>query len=172
MRAVYGHRHATRGDDIVKDRTPFLLVALGLAAVLLANAAPLSATLGESADSVAADREALGAGPISTTVRNGYTVQEIRTDAVVLREYVSSTGVVFAIAWNGLIHPDLKRLLGSYLKEYETTLRQTPREAGRRQLRVMSNRVVVEKWGHMRALQGRAYVPNLIPPGVSVDEIE
>jgi hypothetical protein len=157
---------------IVKRRIPAPLLILGLAAALLANPAPLSAALGESADSVAADREALGDGAVSTTVRNGYTVQEIRTDAVVLREYISSTGVVFAIAWNGLIHPDLKHLLGSYLNEYETALRQTQREAGRRQLRVMSNRVVVEKWGHMRALQGRAYVPNLIPPGVSVDEIE
>jgi len=157
---------------IVKNRIPFLLVLLGLAAALLTNPAPLLAMLGESADSVAVDQEALRAGAISTMDRNGYTVQEIRTDAFVLREYISSTGVVFAIAWNGLIHPDLKHLLGSYFKEYESALRQTKRKPGRRQLRVMSNRVVVEKWGHMRALQGRAYVPTLIPPGVSVDEIE
>jgi len=156
----------------VKKRIPFLLVALVLAATLLTNPAPLLATLGESADSVAADREALGASGVSTTVRNGYAVQEIRTDAVVLREYVSLTGVVFAIAWRGVIHPDLKHFLGIYLKEYESALRQTKRKPGRRQLRVISSGVVVEKWGHMRALQGRAYVPALIPPGVSVDEIE
>ena len=33
------------------------------------------------------------------------------------------------------------------------------------------DRVVVEKWGHMRNLQGRAYAPALLPPGVSSDEI-
>jgi hypothetical protein len=157
---------------IVKRRIPAPLLLLGLVAALLANPAPLWAALGESADSVAADQEALGAGAVSTTVRDGYTVQEMRTDAIVLREYITSTGVVFAVAWNGLIHPDLKRLLGSYFKEYESSLRGTPREAGRRQRRIASRSVVVEMWGHMRALQGRAYVPTLIPPDVSVDEIE
>jgi hypothetical protein len=34
-----------------------------------------------------------------------------------------------------------------------------------------ANNVVVEKWGHMRNLQGRAYAPALMPQGVSVDEI-
>jgi len=37
---------------------------------------------------------------------------------------------------------------------------------------VRTDRVVVEKWGNMRNLQGRAYAPALIPPGVSIDEIK
>ena len=123
-------------------------------------------------DSVVSDETALVAKKVSKTVRNGYTVQELRSDSVTVREYIAPTGVVFAIAWNGLIHPDLTPLLGSYADEYETAMRHASREPGRRHRQVETNRVVVEKWGHMRNLQGRAYVPALIPSGMSVDEIK
>jgi hypothetical protein len=149
-----------------------LLLGLGLSVVVFATAHRVQATLGESADSIESDREALSAVRSATTVRNGYTVQEVGSDSTIVREYVSPSGVVFAIAWNGLVHPDLTKLLGSYAGEYHEALQQTPREPGRRHLLVKTNRVVVEKWGHMRNLQGRAYVPALIPPGVSVDEIK
>ena len=105
-------------------------------------------------------------------VRTGYNVHEVISASVTLREYLSPSGVVFGIAWNGLIHPDLTPLLGSYAGEYGEALRQTPRKPGRRRLQVKTNQVVVEKWGHMRNLKGRAYAPALIPPGVSVDEIK
>ena len=139
---------------------------------IFATAHRVQATLGESANSVKLDREVLSAVPSAIMVRNGYTVQEIDSDSTIVREYVSPSGIVFAIAWNGLVHPDLTQLLGSYAGEYERALKQAPREWDRRRLVVKTNRVVVEKWGHMRNLQGRAYVPALIPPGVSVDEIK
>lgn len=130
------------------------------------------ATLGESVDSVESDREALTAVRGASTARSGYTIHEIKTDSAVVREYVSPAGIVFAIAWNGLVHPDLTELLGAYAGEYEEALRQAPRKRGRRQLQVKANRVVVEKWGHIRDLKGRAYAPDLIPPGVSLDAIQ
>ena len=43
---------------------------------------------------------------------------------------------------------------------------------GHRRLYIRTDRVVVEKWGQMRALQGRAYLPAMIPPGVSLEEIK
>lgn len=149
-----------------------LFLGLGLSAAVFADAQRVQATLGEFADSVESDRNALSAVRRAATVRTGYAIEEVRSDSIVVREYVSSSGVVFGIAWNGLIHPDLMPLLGSYAGEYQEALRQTPRNPGRRRLQVKTNRVVVEKWGHMRNLQGRAYVPALIPPGVSVDEIK
>lgn len=85
----------------------------------------------------------------------GYTVHEIESDASSVREYMAPSGVVFGIAWNGLIHPDLTPLLGSYAVEYRAALKQTPRKPGRRRHQVKSERVIVEKWGHMRNLQGR-----------------
>jgi hypothetical protein len=149
-----------------------LLIGLSLAALFLTAAGPAQAALGETIDSIASDETALAAKRASQTDRNGYTVQELRSDAVTLREYVAPTGIIFAIAWNGLIHPDLTPLLGSYAGEYRTALRHSPREPGRRNHKVETNQIVVEKWGHMRNLEGRAYVPSLIPAGVSIDEIK
>ncbi len=130
------------------------------------------ATLGEPAESVLSDRKALSAASGATTVRSGYTIQEVKSDSVTVREYISPSGIVFGIAWNGLIHPDLAPLLGSYAGEYEEALKQTPRKRGRRFSEVKAARIVVEKWGHMRNLQGRAYAPALMPPGVTIDEIK
>jgi hypothetical protein len=135
------------------------------------TARPAGAALGESGYTVETDRSALSAVRDSTMARNGYSVHEFDSGATVVREYVSSSGVVFAVAWNGLTHPDLDQLLGSYAGEYHRVLQQTPRKHGRRSIQLKTDSVVVEKWGHMRNLQGRAYDPALIPAGVSVDEI-
>jgi hypothetical protein len=156
----------------MKKRIYSLFVALMLWVAIFATAHPVQAALGESDDSVESDRKALSAMRGAITVYNGYAIHQVDSDSTIVREYVSATGIVFAVAWNGLVHPDLTQLLGSYADEYERGLEQTPREPGRRRLRVKTNEVVVEKWGHMRNLQGRAYVPALIPPGVSVDEIK
>lgn len=148
----------------------FLCLCLMTAAFAVTGQA--HATLGESADSVKSDRKAISARQGSTTVRTGYTVQEVYSASTAVREYVAPSGIVFAIAWNGLTHPDLTPLLGSYAGEYREALQRTPRKPGRKGLQVKAARVIVEKWGHMRNLQGRAYVPALIPSGVSVDEIK
>ena len=149
-----------------------LCLGLGLSMAIFAAVQRAEAVLGESADSVDSDRKVLSAVRGATTVRDGYTVHEVSSGATTVREYVSSSGTVFAVAWNGLAHPDLTLLLGSYAGEYENALQQTPRKRGQRTLRVQASRVVVEKWGHIRNLQGRAYAPDLIPSGVSIDAIK
>ena len=162
-----------RDDSIIK-RKPFAIsLCLGLFVAALAIAQQAGATLGESVDSVASDQNAFSAVKRATTTRTSYTVHEFSIDGTYVREYVSPSGIVFGIAWNGLTYPDLTPLLGSYMAEYETALRQIPHKPGlTRHLAVKTDRVVVEKWGHMRNLQGRAYAPALIPPGVSLDEIK
>ena len=156
----------------MKRKLYILFLGLVFSAVFFATAQRVQAALGESADSVSSDEKVLSAIQRSTTVRNGYTVHEIDSVSTVVREYVSTSGVIFGISWKGLVHPDLTQLLGSYAGQYLEALLQTQRIKGSRSLRVKTNGVVVEKWGHMRNLQGRAYVPSLIPPGVSVDEIK
>ncbi len=127
--------------------------------------------LGEPASSVTSDSKALAAVHRATTSHSGYTVQEMVSATTTVREYVSPDGIVFAVAWNGISNPDLSQLLGSYAADYHQALQQTRRIAGQRHLQVKADRVVVEKWGHMRNLQGRAYAPALLPKGVNVDEI-
>ena len=153
------------------------LFILTVSIILVAAAAhitarPASATLGESAASFSSDEKALSAKRGARKVHGAYTVQEIVSGSATIREYISPADIVFAVAWNGLANPDLTQLLGTYAGEYHQTLKTTPRKPGRRFDRVETNRLVVEKWGHMRNIQGRAFVPSLIPPGVSVDDIK
>jgi len=155
----------------MKLPTSIIFLCLGLLGMSLSGARQAHATLGEGADSIARDRKALSAAKRATISRAGYTVQEIASEATAVREFITPSGVVFAVAWNGLVHPDLGTLLGSYADEYRSAKRQLPRQHGKRRSRVRSDRMVVETWGHMGNLQGRAYLPALVPEGVKTDEI-
>jgi len=156
----------------MKSEKALFFLVLGIFALICSGVRPVAATLGGSVDSIETDRKILAAARGGVTAAGGYSVHEILQDGTAVREYVSPSGVVFGIAWNGLTHPDLTQLLGSYLPQYEEALQRTPRQPGRRSLLVKASDVVVEKWGHMRSLQGRAYSPGLIPPGVSVEDIK
>jgi hypothetical protein len=139
----------------MKRKLYALFLCLGLSAAALVINPQAQAALGESADSVASDRRALSAAQRGTQARNRYTIQEIASDSTVVREYVSPSGIVFGIAWNGLTYPNLTPLLGSYASEYQTALKQVQRKPGfRRRQFVRTDRVVVEKWGQI----GRAHV--------------
>jgi hypothetical protein len=130
------------------------------------------AVLGGSAASIEADKKAFSAEKSSVTSPDGYSVHEMNSPGNMVREYISPSGIVFGIAWRGLVNPDLTQLLGSYASEYGTALKQTSRVKGARRLRVRTANIVVERWGHMRRFQGRAYAPALVPQGVSIDEIK
>lgn len=129
------------------------------------------AALGERATPVSAARKA-AASKESTAASSGYTVQEIKTGATNVREYITPSGIVFAVAWSGVSHPDLTPILGSYTSGYRQALGQAKKQRGQRRYKVSSDKVVVEKWGHMRNLQGKAYVPSLVPNGVNIYEIK
>jgi hypothetical protein len=155
----------------MKLTIPTILVGTAIVTLSATHAGPAFATLGEGADSVAKDRKALSASKRATTTRANYTVQEVVSDAVTVREYLSPDGVVFAVAWNGLTPPDLTTLLGSYTREYQDAKQKTAHQHGHRRSQVKSANIVVETWGHMRNLQGRAYVPALVPGGVNLEDI-
>ncbi len=156
----------------MKRRIYACFICLGLGVAIFLTVRLAMATLGESANSVMSDRKAFSAVQRASITRKGYTIQEFESEANFVREYISPSGVVFAVAWNGLSHPDLTSLLGSYVGEYQQALRQTPLERGKRHFQIKANSVIVEKWGHMRSVHGRAYIPALIPSGVSIDEIK
>ena len=159
------------GPNVMKIKPYALFLSLGLWAAIFLAAQQVQAILGESAASIESDRNVLSAVERAKAVHDAFTVQEIQSGSTTVREYISPSGVVFGVAWNGLMRPDLTQLLGSYANEYREALRRIPHNRGRSRLQVETSRVVVQQWGHMRNLQGRAYVPSLIPLGVSVDEI-
>lgn len=143
----------------------------GLALVAALAAPPARAALGEPEASVSRDREALAAVARGSTNRGPYSVHELERGGTTIREFVSPQGIVFAITWSGLANPELGALLGSYAAEVEQAASRTPAVKGRRSQRVVAPHVVVDRWGHMRDRHGRAWVPDLVPQGVTLDEI-
>jgi len=99
-----------------------------------------------------------------------YSVHEIQTPSgLTLREYVSLSGTVFAVGWRGPVMPDLKQTLGSYFDRY--TAGAAGKHAGHRHVDVRESDLVVQSNGRMRSFSGRAYLPRLLPQGVTVEEI-
>jgi hypothetical protein len=148
-------------------RDPRILIC----ALALAAAPPARAALGEGVASIEADRQSLAAVRRAPVAAAAYTVHEVVSPANAVREYLSPAGVVFAVAWNGISAPDLGPLLGAYAPTWRAEAARAVRVPGRRFHEIRSDRLVVERWGNMRNMQGRAYDPALLPAGVSLDEI-
>ena len=89
--------------NITKLRGLFLCFTLSVSIPMIAQ--KTLAALGEPAESIAKDSKALSAARRAATTHTRYTVQEIVSGDNIVREYVSPSGIVFAIAWNGLTHP-------------------------------------------------------------------
>lgn len=150
-------------------------VALWAAIVTTAifiSALPAFAGLGEDVSSVQADQLHMQ-GTLRTTQSAAYTVHEIQAaTGTVVREFVSSSGKVFGVAWQGPWLPDMRQLLASYFDQYQKGAQaQVAARPGRRPLMIEQPGLVVESGGHMRAFAGRAYVPDMLPQGVSAEVI-
>lgn len=148
-----------------------VLLFVGLSTVVLFPTHAQS-RLGGPVESIETDRKSFSAVQRGVTSGEKYTVHVIESGAAVIREYASSDGIVFAIAWDGTRTPDLATLLGSYAGQYNQARADTVRTPGVKHLSVKGDNVVVERWGQVGNIQGRAYAPALIPTGVSVDEIK
>jgi hypothetical protein len=169
---------------------PSVGAILALSAVIAFQTPGIAlATLGRPAQSIAADQQAFGGQvrtlgqPQSSTgeqalhdgtpvpSNTAYTVEQISIPTgVTVNEYLSPDGTVFAVSWRGPRPPDLPQLLGSYFAEFQTAAASP--QAQRGHLLIQTENLIVETSGHMRDLRGRAYLPALLPQGVSADEIQ
>jgi Protein of unknown function (DUF2844) len=131
--------------------------------------APALAALGGDAASVETDRVSMK-GALRVTPTVDYSVHEIQTPAgIVIREYVSGAGQVFAVTWQGPGIPDLRQMLGSYYTEFAQA-RSEP-HYNHHHLAVRTAGVVVESSGRTRAFFGRAWAPALLPQNFSLKDI-
>ena len=147
----------------------WLLAAGAILASLLASSA--WATLGRDAASVKDDGAHMRAALRVDRNDASFTVHELTLPTgTVVREYVSPAGKVFGVAWHGPYLPNFRQLLGDYF----APVMQTPRNQrqGRGPLGVRQPNVVFQSGGHMRAFLGRAYVPDMLPKGVSADVVQ
>jgi hypothetical protein len=92
-------------------------------------------------------------------------------NGVLVREYINDNGVVFAVAWTGPVMPDLQVLLGSRYAAYAAALAALPSPGLHRSLSVTAADAIVDAGGHLRAYSGRAYLPALLPAGVTAAEL-
>lgn len=153
------------------------LRAAAAGAVLLGFSLPASASLGGNASTVEADRAQMSAS-VQVTQHNSYAVHEMQAPGgTVVDEYVSPQGTVFAVSWHGQFPPPMQQILGTYFQKYSAALQaqssQTqPKIYGHRPLNIQQDGLVVQTSGHMRAHVGRAYIPDLLPQGVTVSQIQ
>jgi hypothetical protein len=129
------------------------------------------AVLGEPESSVGADRQIMR-GQVRDEVHEGYRLHQI-TDASggVVREYISPSGTVFGISWQGPFVPNMQQLLGTYftyLRQYAQS--QTGHHGG--PLIIQNDKFVFTSSGHMRWRQGHAYVPSLLPTNLTPEVVQ
>jgi hypothetical protein len=131
------------------------------------------AALGGGVSSVDADRVHIQ-GALMRIVQTGpFALHEIRSSSgTMIREYVNSSGTVFAVAWDGPWLPDLRQVLGDQFDRYQAAMqsRQHAR-TGRGAVVIDEQGLVVQMSGHPRAFTGRAYLPGLLPAGVQLESI-
>lgn len=136
--------------------------------MFLAMAAPGFAELGGDEGSVQVDQARIQAMRYIAH-GNAYSVHEMRTSpGTVVREYVSPAGKVFAVSWQGPAIPDLRQILGPYFSHLQAA--QSTRRA-RGPIAIQEPGLVLYSGGHMRSFQGQAYIPDLLPQGVSAEVI-
>jgi hypothetical protein len=140
-----------------------------IAPLMLVLPLTASATLGETSTSIETDRTSMKASTRIAPATN-YAVHALQAPSgTTVREYVSQDGMVFAVAWQGPFLPDLRQTLGRYFERYSNAV--SAKRAGRRQVAVSESDFVVQSGGRMRAFSGRAYLPQLLPQGFTLEQL-
>lgn len=148
-----------------------LLTSIAILA-LLAIPFSAAASLGGNISSVQSDRVFLR-GTLKSTAKGSYSVQQIQSpNGVVVREYASPAGNVFGVSWQGPTRPNLRQLLGPY---FDTYIKAIPPKMMfrlvRGPFRIQAHGLIVEMAGHGRWLIGRAYLPAMMPAGVTAKDV-
>ncbi len=148
--------------------------ATGLLAMALALLCrPSLATLGKSDTTIESDRISMVGQRNTTIQRTNFTITEIANKTLTMREYASAEGTVFCLKWKGLHHPDLSKWLGDYHSDFVAAQKRTTKQRGSRGFSsVQGNDVIVQRYGHMGAVQGTACVSALFPAGVTSHDIQ
>jgi hypothetical protein len=131
------------------------------------------AGLGADTRSISIDRAVMH-GQVQSTSLQQYQVHEITTDGgTTVHEYATSQGTVFAVSWRGPMPPNLQQLFGSYFDAYQSAAAAAAQShpGSHRQLSIAQTDLVVQAFGRMRYYHGKAYVPSLVPAGVSVADL-
>jgi hypothetical protein len=85
-----------------------------------------------------------------------------------VRQYVASSGQVYAVSWDGPAMPDVSALLSTWFDRYrQGASAALPNANGLHSSRVSSSDLMVETAVRLRNFSGRAWLPDALPAGVS-----
>lgn len=126
------------------------------------------AALGGDVRSISSDTEMMQ-GSLQTTPMQQYDLHAITTSGgTLIHEYMTPQGKVFAITWRGPFAPNLQQLFGAYYTQYQSAAAANAAPGNHRMLSVHQSDFVLQAVARMRAYHGKAYIPSLVPAGVSV----
>jgi hypothetical protein len=148
----------------------WIKTVLKLTLAVVALSVPACAELGGTLTSIKTDQLKMAAS-LQVTSTSSFQLHEMQSEqGIRVREYASPNGTVFGVTWNGPWAPDLRQLLGPYFNQYMVAAQG--RKAARGPISIQLPGLIVERGGHARSFFGRAYVPQMIPQGVSADDIK
>ena len=164
------------GNDskILRPRWAGIAGACAVATLAWALSSPAHAALGGTVDTIDADQARLsGARRNAAAAQPGVRVHSIvRADGSAVHEYVSASGVVFAISWHTRFKPDLDALLGAHAPAYAAAARRAMAAPGvRRHVTLEEGDLVVQATAHLNAFVGTAYLKSMLPAGMPRDAI-
>jgi hypothetical protein len=153
-----------------KHSGPVVFIVAGLVGSSLASGSAL-ASLGGSYASVVADRAHVAALLHSTAMGAGVVHRLTLPNGAVRREFADANGSVFAITWAGRSKPDLRQLLGPYFQQFQTGSASPTGRRTHRPLSLRASDLVVHSGGANGAFWGYAYLPEQLPNGFSLTQL-
>ncbi len=149
-------------------RIPAIAMAVVALSLFSSNA---GAALGGDIASIDQDRMQMKATvPVKIATEKFVVHEMMLTSGTRIREYLTTMGTVFAVSWRGQTIPDLRQLMGNYFDTFTSAAKL--QRSQRSHLVVRQDDLVVRSGGHMRAYIGSAYVPKLLPAGVTEADIQ
>jgi hypothetical protein len=161
----------------LKSLSPLRAIA---AALMIAASGPTHAQLGTTVAIDASGTSSSSSTPGATAAvmhqaTNGVVLWQESIDAnqIRVRQYVSSSGQVYAVSWDGPAMPDVAVLLGTWFDRYrQDASAALPNASGLHSSRVSSSDLMVETAVRLRDFNGRAWLPSALPAGVTAADIE
>jgi len=156
-----------------------MLISLQVALAATAIAATTGTVHAQLGSTNATAASAQGSSDASAVVIQKATNDAVQwqesTDAnqIRVRQYVSAAGQVYAVSWDGPAMPDLAALLGTWFGEYQqSALAGLPNASSLHTSRVNRSDLVVETAVRLRDFNGRAWLPDALPAGVTAADIQ
>jgi hypothetical protein len=124
------------------------------------------AELGGTTASILAEQREFNS-QLSEAQQIGVTVyKQILPSGIIIQEYLSNNGTIFAVTWTGAALPNLQALLGNYFKDYLAAIKQS-----RGVISINSDSLVIQSAGMMGAFQGFAFLPKQAPTGFTSNNL-